>query len=41
MTTGTVVDPFGHRWSISAVVEEVSPDEMQRRTAGMGPSTTP
>ncbi|MBM3660292.1 MAG: VOC family protein [Actinobacteria bacterium] len=35
--TGTVVDPFGHRWSIAAVVEEVSPEEMQRRMAGMGP----
>jgi len=29
--TGTLVDPFGHRWSISTVVEEVSPEEMKRR----------
>jgi len=29
--TGTVVDPFGHRWTISTVIEEVSPEEMQRR----------
>lgn len=29
--TGTLVDPFGHRWSISAVIEEVDPEEMQRR----------
>ena len=28
---GRLVDPFGHRWSINAVVEEVSPEEMQRR----------
>ena len=33
--TGTLVDPFGHRWSISAVVEDVSPEEMQRRIADM------
>jgi PhnB protein len=33
--TGTLVDPFGHRWSIAAVVEEVSPEEMQRRMAAM------
>lgn len=33
--TGTVVDPFGHRWSISAVLEEVSPEEMRRRLADM------
>lgn len=33
--TGTVVDPFGHRWSLSAVLEEVSPEEMRRRMAAM------
>lgn len=33
--TGTVIDPFGHRWNISAVVEDVSPEEMQRRMAAM------
>jgi PhnB protein len=33
--TGTLIDPFGHRWSISAVVEEVSPEEMQRRIAAV------
>ncbi len=29
--SGQVEDPFGHRWSISTTVEEVSPDEMERR----------
>lgn len=29
--SGTVVDPFGHRWTISTHVEEVSPEEMDRR----------
>jgi PhnB protein len=29
--TGTVVDPFGHKWSLSTHVEDVDPDEMKRR----------
>jgi len=29
--SGTMIDPFGHRWTIATVVEEVSPEEMQRR----------
>ena len=28
---GAVVDPFGHRWSLSTHVEDVSPEEMTRR----------
>ena len=28
-------DPFGHRWSLTQVVETVAPDEMQRRFAAM------
>lgn len=28
---GSVFDPFGHRWLIGHSIEEVSPDEMQRR----------
>jgi PhnB protein len=30
---GTVVDPFGHKWSMATHVEEVAPDEMKRRMA--------
>jgi len=30
---GTLIDPFGHMWSLATTVEEVSPDEMQRRMA--------
>lgn len=30
---GLVVDPFGHRWHLATRVEEVSPEEMQRRWA--------
>ncbi len=28
---GSVIDPFGHRWSLSTHVEDVAPEEMQRR----------
>ena len=28
---GTLVDPFGHRWSLATHVEDVPPDEMERR----------
>ncbi|HYD38632.1 MAG TPA: VOC family protein [Allosphingosinicella sp.] len=30
---GTLVDPFGHRWTLATHVEEVPADEMQRRMA--------
>jgi uncharacterized glyoxalase superfamily protein PhnB len=29
--SGVVRDPFGHRWLIGHAIEEVSPEEMQRR----------
>jgi uncharacterized glyoxalase superfamily protein PhnB len=29
--SGSVIDPFGHRWNIGHSIENVSPDEMQRR----------
>ena len=35
---GTLVDPFGHRWTLSTHIEDVSEDEMQRRMAQMFPS---
>lgn len=31
--SGTLVDPFGHRWTISTHVEDVSEEEMHRRMA--------
>ncbi len=31
--SGTVVDPFGHKWTISTHVEDVAPEEMGRRMA--------
>lgn len=33
---GTLVDPFGHQWSLATHVEKVSPEEMHRRMAEMG-----
>ena len=33
--TGTLVDPFGHVWSLATHVEDVSPEEMQKRMAVM------
>lgn len=31
--SGTVVDPFGHVWSLATHVEDVSPEEIDRRFA--------
>ena len=33
--TGTVVDPFGHKWSLATHVEDVDPEEMKRRMDAM------
>jgi PhnB protein len=33
--SGSVRDPFGHRWNIGHHIEDVSPDEMQRRYTEM------
>ena len=34
--SGTLRDPFGHLWTLATHVEDVSPEEMDRRMAGMG-----
>jgi PhnB protein len=31
--SGTMLDPFGHMWSVSVHVEDVSPEEMKKRMA--------
>jgi PhnB protein len=31
--TGQFEDPFGHKWSVATHVEDVPPDEMERRAA--------
>lgn len=33
--TGQLEDPFGHRWSIATHIEDVPPDEMEKRMAQM------
>ncbi len=35
--SGTVTDPFGHSWTLSTHVEDVSGQEIQRRMADMAP----
>ena len=30
---GTIIDPFGHHWSIATHVKDVSPDEMRKAMA--------
>jgi PhnB protein len=30
---GSITDPFGHSWSIATHVEDVSPEEMEKRSA--------
>ena len=30
---GYIIDPFGHGWAVASHVEDVSPDEMNRRMA--------
>jgi PhnB protein len=32
---GFIVDPFGHGWTIASHVEDVAPEEMERRMAAM------
>jgi PhnB protein len=29
--SGQFIDPFGHRWSVATHVEDVPPDEMEKR----------
>jgi uncharacterized glyoxalase superfamily protein PhnB len=33
--SGSIYDPFGHRWLIGHTIEEVTPEEMQRRYTEM------
>jgi PhnB protein len=33
--SGQFEDPFGHRWNVASHVEDVAPDEMERRMAAM------
>jgi PhnB protein len=33
--SGTFADPFGHVWTVASHVEDVAPEEMERRMAAM------
>jgi PhnB protein len=33
--SGTIDDPFGHRWHVSTHVEDVAPEELERRAAAL------
>lgn len=33
--SGSFEDPWGHRWSVSSHIEDVSPEEMEKRMAAM------
>jgi PhnB protein len=33
--SGTVVDPFGHRWTLATHIEDVAPEEMRKRMEAM------
>jgi PhnB protein len=33
--SGTLIDPFGHKWTIASHIEDVSPEEITRRMAAM------
>jgi PhnB protein len=33
--SGTLTDPFGHQWTIATHVEDISPEEMNRRAEEM------
>lgn len=41
--TGTVIDPFGHQWTISTHVEDLTPEEIDERmkSADCGPGESP
>jgi PhnB protein len=32
---GQIIDPFGHRWGLAQHLEDVSPDEVQRRATAL------
>ena len=38
--SGSLIDPFGHMWTVATHVEDVAPEEMQRRMEAMGQQAT-
>jgi PhnB protein len=39
--SGTVIDPFGHSWTLSTHVEDIAEDELQRRMAEFSKQAEP
>ena len=37
--SGTLLDPFGHWWTVATHVEDVPQDEMERRAQAMSATT--
>src|SRR5881398_1988101 len=35
--SGTLIDPFGHKWTIATHIEDITPEEISRRMAAMKP----
>ena len=33
--SGSIVDPFGHKWTVATHQEDVSPEEMEKRAAAL------
>lgn len=36
--SGTLIDPFGHKWTIATHIEDVTPEEIEKRMAAAIPS---
>jgi PhnB protein len=36
--SGSLIDPFGHKWTIATHIEDVTPEEMQKRMAAAMPA---
>ena len=39
--SGTIIDPFGHKWTLSTHVEDVPEDELQRRMEAFAKDSEP
>jgi PhnB protein len=39
--SGTVIDPFGHSWTLSTHSEDIAEDELQRRMAEFSKQAEP
>ncbi len=38
--SASIIDPFGHRWSMATHTEDVSPEEMKKRVQALYPETS-